>query len=122
MIIANILITPYEERELINFVQRLIPEKLLESIKRHNKDINYKTLYEALLLLYKAFKEDSLYLPQLTEEQLNAFYEWVEMLDYDDSMNLLRTYYLMYDPKIFLDDLRELKRLMEKDIQYLREN
>ena len=42
MIIANILITSYEERELINFVQRLIPEKLLESIKRHNKDINYR--------------------------------------------------------------------------------
>lgn len=122
MIIANILITSYEERELINFVQRLIPEKLLESIKRHNKDINYKILYEALLLLYKAFKEDSLYLPQLTEEQLNAFYEWVEMLDYDDSINLLRTCYLMYDPKIFLDDLRELKRLMEKDIQYMQEN
>ena len=122
MIIANILITSYEERELINFVQRLIPEKLLESIRRHNKNINYKTLYEALLLLYKAFKEDNLYLPQLTEEQLNAFYEWVEMLDYDDSMNLLRTYYLMYDPKIFLDDLRELKRLMEKDIQYMQEN
>ena len=122
MIIANILITSYEERELINFVQRLTPEKLLESIKRHNKDINYKTLYEALLLLYKAFKEDSLYLPQLTEEQLNAFYEWVEMLDYDDSMNLLRTCYLMYDPKIFLDNLRESKRQMEKDIQYMQEN
>lgn len=119
MVLAHEVLTPYELREFYTLTRRLLPLKLLDSVRRRNLTIDYKLLYGVLMKLNKAIQDDELLLPDLSDEELNTFYTWVDALEVYDIRDLLLSYYLFYDPKIFLDNLKYFRYLIEKDMEYL---
>ena len=119
MVLAHEVLTPYDLREFYTLTRRLLPLKLLDSIRRRNLAIDYKFLYSVLMKLNKAIQDDELLLPDLSDEELNTFYTWVDALEVYDIRDLLSSYCLFYDPKIFLDDLKYFRYLIEKDMEYL---
>ena len=119
MVLAHEVLTPYELREFYTLTRRLLPLKLLDSVRRRNLTIDYKLLYGVLMKLNKAIQDDELLLPDLSDEELNTFYTWVDALEVYDIRDLLFSYYLFYDPKIFLDNLKYFRYLIEKDMEYL---
>lgn len=119
MVLNHEVLTPYDLREFYTLTRRLLPLKLLDSIRRRNLMIEHKLLYGVLMKLNKAIQDDELLLPDLSDEELNTFYTWVDALEVYDIRDLLSSYYLSYDPKIFLDDLKYFRYLIEKDMEYL---
>lgn len=119
MVLAHEVLTPYDLREFYTLTRRLLPLKLLDSVRRRNLTIDYKLLYGVLMKLNKAIQDDELLLPDLSDEELNTFYTWVDALEVYDIRDLLLSYYLFYDPKIFLDNLKYFRYLIEKDMEYL---
>lgn len=119
MVLNHEVLTPYDLREFYTLTRRLLPLKLFDSVRRRNLAIDYKLLYSALMKLNKAIQDDELLLPDLSDEELNTFYTWVDELEVYDIIDLLSSYYLFYDPKIFLDNLKHFRYLIEKDMEYL---
>ena len=119
MVLNHEVLTPYDLREFYTLTRRLLPLKLLDSVRRRNLTIDYKLLYGVLMKLNKAIRDDELFLPDLSDEELNTFYTWVDALEVYDIRDLLSSYYLFYDPSIFLEDLQEFRKLIEDDINIL---
>ena len=74
MVLAHEVLTPYDLREFYTLTRRLLPLKLLDSVRRRNLAIDYKFLYGVLMKLNKAIQDDELLLPDLSDEELNTFY------------------------------------------------
>ena len=119
MVLAHEVLTPHDLREFYTLTRRLLPLKLLDSVRRRDLAIDYKSLYGVLMKLNKAIQDDELLLPDLSDEELNTFYTWVDALEVYDIRDLLSSYYLFYDPSIFLKDLQYFRYLIEKDMEYL---
>ena len=119
MVLNHEVLTPHDLREFYTLTRRLSPLKLLDSVRRRNLAIDYKFLYGVLMKLNKAIQDDELLLPDLSDEELNTFYTWVDALEVYDIRDLLSSYYLSYDPSIFLEDLQYFRYLIEKDMEYL---
>ncbi len=119
MVLNHEVLTPYDLREFYTLTLRLLPLKLLDSVRRRNLAIDYKFLYGVLMKLNKAIQDDELLLPTLSDEELNTFYTWVDALEVYDIRDLFSSYYLFYDAKTFLDDLKYFRYLIEKDMEYL---
>ena len=119
MVLAHEVLTPHDLREFYTLTRRLLPLKLLDSVRRRDLAIDYKFLYSVLMKLNKAIQDDELLLPDLSDEELNTFYTWVDALEVYDIRDLLSSYYLFYDPSIFLKDLQYFRYLIEKDMEYL---
>lgn len=119
MVLAHEVLTPHDLREFYTLTRRLLPLKLLDSVRRRDLAIDYKFLYSVLMKLNKAIQDDELLLPDLSDEELNIFYTWVDSLQVYDIRDLLSSYYLFYDPSIFLKDLQYFRYLIEKDMEYL---
>lgn len=119
MVLAHEVLTPHDLREFYTLIRRLTPLKLLDSIRRRDLMIDYKTLYGVLMKLNKAIENDELLLPDLSDEELNTFYTWVDSLQVYDIRDLLSSYYLFYEPASFLEDLQYFRYLIEKDMEYL---
>lgn len=119
MVLNHEVLTPYDLREFYTLTRRLLPLKLRDSVRRRDLAIDYKFLYSVLMKLNKAIQDDELLLPDLSDEELSTFYTWVDALEVYDIRDLLSSYYLSYDPKIFLKDLQYFRYLIEKDMEYL---